>query len=332
LGLFYNRFRDYDPTLARYLQTDPIGQRGGINVYAYCHNPLKSVDLLGLAGTHDQHTPNPAPDGDAASTTAHPHTEGPPDPRARALQEGAAEGLPEGGITIGRRAEEVARDGGSVPAYAQRDPGSYYYDTESGSYCRREDADGRRPPPVVPFDEWEPPPADHPHAPLVEDSRAAARRAFDADSERGCIAADGPDSPLTESGFRREAQEGVERVPPGDVRDRADAAGHELRNGGANDQPTLPGGAPDPDHFEGRAAASHAEKQQATRGHDAIGVDRDMCSCCRGFMGAVATHEGRDIAVTDGSMTRVFGRDGSVTEFHPNGDVVQTTPPRSETE
>jgi RHS repeat-associated protein len=83
LGLFYNRFRDYDPSLARYLQTDPIGQRGGINVYAYCNNPLKSVDLLGLAGTHDQHTPNPAPDGDAASTTAHPHTESPHDPAAR---------------------------------------------------------------------------------------------------------------------------------------------------------------------------------------------------------------------------------------------------------
>jgi RHS repeat-associated protein len=78
LGLFYNRFRDYDPTLARYLQTDPIGQRGGINVYAYCNNPLKSVDLLGLAGTHGQHTPNPAPDGDAASTTGHPHAEAPP--------------------------------------------------------------------------------------------------------------------------------------------------------------------------------------------------------------------------------------------------------------
>jgi RHS repeat-associated protein len=83
LGLFYNRFRDYDPSLARYLQTDPIGQRGGINVYAYCNNPLRSVDLLGLAGTHDQHTPNPAPDGDAASTTGHPHTEDPPDAATR---------------------------------------------------------------------------------------------------------------------------------------------------------------------------------------------------------------------------------------------------------
>lgn len=86
LGLFYNRFRDYDPNLARYLQTDPIGQRGGINVYAYCHNPLKAVDLLGLAGTHDHGAPNPVPDGDTASTTARPATEAPPEvppPRTR---------------------------------------------------------------------------------------------------------------------------------------------------------------------------------------------------------------------------------------------------------
>jgi RHS repeat-associated protein len=47
-GLFYNRYRYYDPTLGRYLQADPIGQSGGINVYAYAPNPLRDVDLLGL--------------------------------------------------------------------------------------------------------------------------------------------------------------------------------------------------------------------------------------------------------------------------------------------
>ncbi|MDF3071445.1 MAG: Rhs family protein [Polyangiaceae bacterium] len=30
LGLFYNRFHGYDPTLARYLQPDPLGHEGGI--------------------------------------------------------------------------------------------------------------------------------------------------------------------------------------------------------------------------------------------------------------------------------------------------------------
>lgn len=47
-GLFYNRFRDYDPTLGRYLQPDPLGQAGGINLYAYPSNPLVWVDLRGL--------------------------------------------------------------------------------------------------------------------------------------------------------------------------------------------------------------------------------------------------------------------------------------------
>jgi uncharacterized protein RhaS with RHS repeats len=41
-------FRDYDPTLGRYLQPDPIDLAGGINLYAYPSNPLVHVDLLGL--------------------------------------------------------------------------------------------------------------------------------------------------------------------------------------------------------------------------------------------------------------------------------------------
>ena len=51
-GLFYNRFRDYDPRLGRYLQPDPIGIAGGENLYAYPANPLVCVDLRGLHGTH----------------------------------------------------------------------------------------------------------------------------------------------------------------------------------------------------------------------------------------------------------------------------------------
>jgi RHS repeat-associated protein len=48
LGLFYNRFRDYDPRLGRYLQPDPLGHAGGINLFAYPSNPVVFVDLRGL--------------------------------------------------------------------------------------------------------------------------------------------------------------------------------------------------------------------------------------------------------------------------------------------
>jgi RHS repeat-associated protein len=48
LDLFYNRFRDYDPGLARYLQPDPLGHAGGLNLYAYASNPAVAVDLRGL--------------------------------------------------------------------------------------------------------------------------------------------------------------------------------------------------------------------------------------------------------------------------------------------
>ena len=47
-GLSYNYFRDYDPKTGRYIESDPIGLRGGINTYAYVGGrPLTKIDRYG---------------------------------------------------------------------------------------------------------------------------------------------------------------------------------------------------------------------------------------------------------------------------------------------
>jgi RHS repeat-associated protein len=48
--VYYNRWRDYDPGIGRYVQADPIGLAGGGNIYLYAENsPLTRVDPSGLA-------------------------------------------------------------------------------------------------------------------------------------------------------------------------------------------------------------------------------------------------------------------------------------------
>jgi RHS repeat-associated protein len=50
-GLYYNRFRYYDPEAGGYVSQDPIGLKGGPALYAYVTNPLAALDPLGLAAT-----------------------------------------------------------------------------------------------------------------------------------------------------------------------------------------------------------------------------------------------------------------------------------------
>lgn len=47
-GLCYNRFRYYSPELGRYLEEDPAGIGGGVNLYAYTCCPLVQFDARGL--------------------------------------------------------------------------------------------------------------------------------------------------------------------------------------------------------------------------------------------------------------------------------------------
>jgi len=49
-GLYYYRARYYNPSIGRFLQTDPIGYEDGISWYRYCHNnSVNCVDPSGLA-------------------------------------------------------------------------------------------------------------------------------------------------------------------------------------------------------------------------------------------------------------------------------------------
>lgn len=51
VGLYHCKARAYHPALGRFLQTDPIGFAGGLNLYAYVGNdPVNATDPSGLSG------------------------------------------------------------------------------------------------------------------------------------------------------------------------------------------------------------------------------------------------------------------------------------------
>lgn len=71
-GLYYNRFRYYSPELGRYMEEDPAGTGGGVNLYAYTSGPLVQFDPRGLDCEHcksKDHKTEECPDGRAALLT-----------------------------------------------------------------------------------------------------------------------------------------------------------------------------------------------------------------------------------------------------------------------
>ena len=69
IGTSYNYYRDYDPALGRYVQSDPIGLNGGISTYGYAgQNSIIYIDPLGLGYYPPWLTFN----GDIQALDAHP--------------------------------------------------------------------------------------------------------------------------------------------------------------------------------------------------------------------------------------------------------------------
>lgn len=55
-GLYYYRARYYSPTLGHFLQADPIGYAGGMNLYAYVsNNPVNLIDPWGLCKEYKEY-------------------------------------------------------------------------------------------------------------------------------------------------------------------------------------------------------------------------------------------------------------------------------------
>ena len=67
------RDRYYDPAMGRYVTSDPIGLKGGLNTYVYVEaNPLKYYDFRGLELEGKPIRPDPEPSGSEILPTGIP--------------------------------------------------------------------------------------------------------------------------------------------------------------------------------------------------------------------------------------------------------------------
>src|SRR5690606_5887608 len=70
-GCYYYGYRMYNPYIGRWLNRDPIGERGGLNLYCFLRNrAINGIDVLGLSGAEDPSQPNSETTGGSTDFSA----------------------------------------------------------------------------------------------------------------------------------------------------------------------------------------------------------------------------------------------------------------------
>ena len=133
-GLIYLRARHYAAVLGRFVQRDPIGYRGGNNLYGYVgNNPLNETDPSGLSGA-DQNEFNAQRATPTRVSTYYSI--------GATNTGGGASGFSRGGspagyapgptITVDPRRAGVADSGGRIPSFGMLNGASGGYATDGG--------------------------------------------------------------------------------------------------------------------------------------------------------------------------------------------------------
>ncbi len=131
-GLHYNLFRYYEPEVGRFTTQDPIGLRGGLNLYQYAPNPLMWVDPLGLSSKPCKTEKEPKDSYEQARNKALKWLEerGFKAEKVNTGKFGATRGQPVGMTTLdgktGFRIEYDERSGAHINVFSGKDKGEHF--------------------------------------------------------------------------------------------------------------------------------------------------------------------------------------------------------------